>query len=118
MDLTLFSVLLCLSLALIAIGVFRAEHTELSLIGFFFLFLLATLLIANDVQYVVGIDQNYTYSLVNGTYEVSSISARDIYDTAQLGGGMSHSFGYWLAICSLVGFVAVLLGLRRSQNYE
>lgn len=116
MDLILFCVFTALSLILIILGFARPEHTELPLIGFFFLFLLALLIINQDIQYKVGTQTNTTYSYnVDASIDYTTETSLDVYDTFSAGGSYSHSFGYWLAIASAVGFVGVLLGLRKEK---
>jgi len=119
MDLLLFCVFLALTIILIALGLFRAEHTELSLIGFLFLFLLSFSIIGENIDYKVGTDTNITYHYVEGDAigkinHTSKIS-RDVYDTATVGSTNSHRFGYWLAVCSIIGFAGVILGMRRQK---
>jgi len=116
MDLILFCVFLSLSLALVALGLFRPEHTELSLIGFVFLFLLSFLIIGNDIQYKVGEITNTTYDYYNGSIINASYTHNiDIYATFTASGTLSHTFGYWLAIASVFGFIAVIIGLKRQR---
>lgn len=117
MDLTLFCVFLGLSLTLIILGLFKPEHTELSIVGFVFLFLIAILLINQDVQYKVGTETNvtYFYGSDNVTVQNTTEVSVDRYDTFTAGGSLSHSFGYWLAVASVIGVLGVLLGLRRNE---
>lgn len=125
MDLVLFIVFLGLSLILVIIGLFTREHTELSLIGFVFLFLLSMTIISQDIDYKIGYDKNinYSYSCLdvcdtqeNQTLLTSSTeTVRDQYATFTLGGTLSHSIGYWLAIASIIGFIAVILSLRTTR---
>jgi hypothetical protein len=117
MDLFLFCVFLALSVILIAMGLFRPEHAELSLVGFVFLFLLALLIIGQDIQYKVGSETNvtYNYGVDNVTVQNTTEVSVDHYDTFTAGGSLSHTFGYWLAIASLIGFIGVILSLRRPK---
>jgi hypothetical protein len=128
MDLTLFIVFLVLSLLLVALGLYRSEHTELSLVGFLFLFLLSLIIMGGDIQYKTG--ENLTYSCLccNNTEPYTGVpylcdgtdanlvvtSTVDTYETWSAGGTLSHLVGYWLAIASFVGFIGVLLSLRRQ----
>ena len=125
MDLILFSIILALSVILIALGLFRPEHTELSLIGFIFLFLMAILILNNEIDYKIGTQTNSTFiyttnaSGTNLTLLTSSEeTVADLYGTITLGSTLSHTVGYWLAIASVIGFVGVLLGLRKSRGFE
>lgn len=107
--------LLSLSLILITLGLFRNEHTELALIGFVFLFLLSFLLINNDIQYRVGYDTNTTYTYTDGNLSLTEETTRDVYTTSTMGGSLSHSFGYWLAVISIVGFIGMILALKKEK---
>ena len=138
MDLTLFVVLLILTLILIALGFYRQEHTELSLVGFMFLFLLSLNLMLGTIQYKIGYDVNTTYdydclccfatesqrenstgiceegSIENSTMVMTSshIENRDVYDTFTAGDTLSHITGWMLAVMSVIGFIGVLAGIR------
>lgn len=123
LDLTLFVVFILLSIIIIALGLFRPEHTELSLVGFVFLFLLSMVILEGNIQYKVGEDINttYNYSCIetcdqtgNTSLMLSSttITNRDVYDTFTAGGTLSHLVGYWLAIASIIGFIGVLMSLK------
>lgn len=120
MDITLFCVLLSLSFALITLGLFRQEHTELSLIGFVFLFLLSMIIINGQLEYKTGqyLNTTFTYEPIGGIYYVNASyeTQLDIYSPANMTGLLSHSVGYWLAICSVIGFLGVLLSLRKAPE--
>lgn len=124
MDIVLFCVFIVISFTLIALGLFRTEHTELALIGFVFLFLISLNILNNTIEYKVGTNTsstfNYTYvPVANGTLLTSSFeSVTDIYDTVTLGGSLSHTLGYWLAVGSIIGFIGVILGLRKSKGWQ
>lgn len=118
MELILFCVFLGISLLTICIGLFRPEHTEMALIGFVFLFLLAINLEAGGVDYKIGTITNSTFSYTDfGNYTLLTSSDEvntDVYSNFT-GGTMSHIVGYWLAIMAVIGFVGVLVGLRRQR---
>lgn len=125
MDLILFGVFTAISFILIALGLFRIEHTELSLIGFVFLFLLSMVILNGQITYKIGTNtsSNFTYtpnaSGTNITLLTSSFEeVTDIYGPITLGGALSHSLGYWLAIASIIGFIACILGLKHSRGYN
>lgn len=117
MDLFLFCVFLGLSLILVTLGLIKStEHAELSLIGFFFLFLLSLTIINQNIDYNIGSETNTTYFYTgDGNLSLTQETTILHYDTFTLGSTNSHRFGYWLAIGSAVGFVAVLLGFRRPK---
>ena len=126
MDLILFCVLVGLSLILIGLGFYRPEHTELPLIGFFLLFMLSLLIINQDIVYNSGenITTQYNYFecplpqsqdiLIN--YTVETITKN--YEPLQMEGTLAHTFGYWLAIASAVGFIAMLLSLKKTRSFN
>jgi len=135
MELILYTIFLGLALLIIAIGLFRPEHTEMALIGFVFLFLLGLNLEAGSITYKTGVNETYTYSCLccsNGeptgspgicTSElnnsanlvVTGVEKVDVYDTFTAGGILSHILGYWLMIMSVVGFIGVLVGLGTQR---
>ena len=122
MYLELFIVFLLLSLVIVALGLFKPEHSELGLIGFLFLFLLSLVVLYGDIQYKVG--ENYTYDCLccvdgrlgqtcdDNTSNLVKIASIDYYVTFESGGTFSHLVGYWLAVGSFIGFIGVLMGLR------
>lgn len=114
MYLIVFCIFLSLSLILIALGLFRPEHSELSLVGFAFMFLLSFIIISGTLTNVTGTNttSNFSYSVVgNYTLLTSSFeNVENIYTPITLDN--SHNFGYYLAIASIVGFIGTLIGLR------
>lgn len=120
MDLVLFIVFLALSLILIIVGLFKAEHTELSIIGFVFLFLLSMPIIQEELTYVVGYDTNitYTYNYSNNNTLLSSTeTVANRYGSITASSTISHRIGYWLAVASIIGFIGVLLGIRKPKEF-
>jgi len=125
MEIIFFSILLALSLVLITLGLFRPEHSELSIIGFAFLFLLSFLIIGDDLQYKSGVDINTTsdtsyFTGINITEPYNSTTVintieRNVYNSYSMGGTLSHSFGYWLAILSVIGFIGVIVGAKKPK---
>lgn len=119
MDLTLFIVFVALSLVLIVLGFWRTEHTELPLVGFFFLFLMGLLLINNDVQYKVGTDTNTSYIYTNSSNTSlfrSTEIAVDQYAPVTATSGLLHQIGYWVAVVSAAAFAILLFNLRRTEE--
>lgn len=109
----ILTVLLCISLGLIALGLYRSEHTELSIIGFLFLFILSFSFSTGTIEYKIGSNTTYSY---NGNSSSPYLTVtNDLYGTFDNGGTLGHIVGYYLAIASLIGFVAVLIGLRNSR---
>lgn len=122
MYLTLFILLMVLSFVLLALGFVVREHAELSLIGFTFLFLLSILLINNDIQIQTGVNQTniygeYNSSVNTSTFHLTSVEEIKTYEDVDLGGNYSHTFGYWLIVISILGFIGVLFGLRKQEGF-
>lgn len=117
MDLILFGVFLVLGLVLITLGLFRPEHMELSLIGFLLLFLLAIIILNNQITYKTGTFtlSNFSYTSENNLTLLtnSSESVVDIYTETTLGGYLSHVVGYYLALGAIIGFIGVIVAYRR-----
>jgi len=124
MDLVLFSIFVVIAFTLITLGLSHPEHTEMALIGLVFLFLLSMVILNNSITFKVGTNttSNFTYSyspIANGTLLTSSFeSVTDLYDTVTLGDSLSHTLGYWLAVGSIIGFIGVLLGLRKGKGWN
>lgn len=118
MLLNLLIVFLVLSFLLVALGLFRPEHSELSLVGFLFLFLLSLIVIGGDIQYKIGINETYIYD--NDT--IDYITSTDLYATWDgggaygYGGTLSHFIGYYLAVASAIGFIGVLVSFKKDQG--
>lgn len=111
MLLTLFGMLLAVSLVLITLGLYKPEHTELSLIGFVFLFLLSIhIILGTGLTYQTG--QIETYSYDNTT--LANITITDSYSPITLGGNLDHLFGYYLAVLSVIGFLGVMTSYKRQ----
>lgn len=137
MDLTLYVVFLVISLVTIFLGFYRSEHSEFSLIGFMFLFLLSMVMIQGNIQYKIGETYNYSClccgeylnereDLIYGAHvcevtDNSSIymtSKTDVYGDFTAGGVLSHLVGYYLAVASSLGFAVTLISLRRTKNFN
>lgn len=117
MDLILFIIFLLLSLLLIILGLIKTEHSEIALIGFAFLFLLSIVLIVNDIQIKTGEFTEELYSYDNLTINHINITTINTYEDIDLGGNLSHIFGYWLAVISMIGFIGVVFGLRKQEGF-
>lgn len=126
MFILVYSVFLVLSFILISLGLFRPEHTELSLIGFVFLFLLALTLISGNITTVTGTITNSTFNYTefitpssNYTLLTSSNEAvENIYTPVSLDSGLAHTLGYWLAIGAFIGFLGIILSLKHSKGFR
>ena len=122
MFLTVFIVFMVLAFTLVTLGLFKPDHTELSVIGFVFIFLLALVVLNNNLEVKVGtnITSNFSYSknADNLTLLTSSHEENvDIYEPVDLDGNLDHLIGYWLAVGGVLGLVGIFLSLRHSRGY-
>ena len=107
MLLTLFLLFLGLSFLLIVIGFWKTEHTELALMGFFFIFLLGFPLMNSTLQLQTGQTESYSYT------NDSLISERiTVYDYTEFG---NESIGRWMIISSFISFIIVIVNLKRTN---
>lgn len=128
-ELILFTTFLIISLILVALGLYRLEHTELSLVGFFFLFLLSMVIISGNLTYKTGEEEvyvygdNYTsyhwdydYSNPNPNADVNLFHKNTtyIYSAYEDSSGFftTHRFGYVLAVMSVIGMIGSLVSIR------
>ena len=127
MILVFFAMFVTLALVLIGLGLLNREHSELALIGFLFLFLLSLIIINGDIQYKSGetVTNNYLCSsscTVNASLYISDYIVTNVYsnmeDVSLANSTLTHLVGYWLAVSSILGFVGVILGLRKSKGFE
>lgn len=127
MILYIFLIFVAIAVVLIFLGFYNQEHTELPLIGFLFLFLLSLNLLSGSIEYRVGEYENVTYtydntSFANLTLNTTHSETRYVYDD-YVGEGLTNQLaGYWLAVCSIIGFIGTLISLknqfRRGQDGE
>lgn len=82
------------------------EMSELSVVGFVFLFFLSTFVIMpKNLEYKSGEIKNITIN-GNTTYEVVTYSY-DKYDD-----NTTHYFSYFLSIISIIGMIFVIVNIR------
>jgi hypothetical protein len=99
---------------MIIIGLTKPLESAQALIGFVFLFLLAMLIIGGNLEYQSGENKttsyNYNSTTLNNTVEIKNFTYTKFNDTT------SKQIGYYLAIASIVGFVGVILSLKRVSS--
>lgn len=91
----------------------------MALIGFFFLFLLGLVLINQNLEYQTGqlTEITNTYSGGNLTQSIENLTYS--YTTYNDSGFLSSkTFGYWLSLVSMLGFIFVLMGLKGGFRSE
>jgi len=118
MELILFTILIAVALTITAIGLFKPEHTEMALIGFLFLFLLALSFEAEGIDYADGTITNSSFYYSDyGNYTLLNSSNEQVANTYTnyTGGNLTHIVGYYMIIMSIIGFVGVLVGLRKER---
>lgn len=83
------------------------EMSELSVVGFVFLFLLSTfVLMPRNLEYKVGEFKNITINN-NTTYEVTTYNYNKYDDNT------THYFSYFLSIISIIGMIFVIINIKR-----
>ena len=103
---------------MITIGLAKPSESSQALIGFLFLFILATsVIIPDNLEFEKGSNVTTTYTY-NPSGEITSSSQEIIYAYDKLDGTSAHNFGYWLAIASAVGFVGVIISLKKTNQGE
>ena len=112
MILELFLTSAFVALVLIVLGLFKSNHSEMAIIGFILLFLISIELLSGTLQYKTGYNSTITDTRTynNKTFEVSQNTYQNYNDST------SRRLGYYLAIGSLVGFVGVIISLRRQDD--
>lgn len=116
MILTLFGVLVSISLIMIILGLAKPNESAQALVGFFLLFLLALIIINGELEYETGAVINTTYGYTGGEVTATDqlvINQYDLFDDTT-----SHRVGYYLAIASAIGFIGVLFALKRSKKID
>ncbi len=114
MILTLYGFLVAISLILIIIGLVKSTESAQALIGFFFLFLLALVIVGGDLEYETG--SNITTSLTyDGSGNIDSTYQEIDYRYTNFDDTISHRIGVYLAIASAVGFAGVLFSLAKTK---
>lgn len=73
-------------------------------------------ILTGSIEFKIGTDTNYSYSCYEcgqtSTPVINATTTRDIYTISTLSEG--HTVGYWLAVVSVIGFVGVLVSLRKE----
>ncbi len=111
MILSLYVVLLIISLTFIILGLSKVEdYSYMALVGFVFLFLLSFVILNETLEYQTGANITSTYSYnINGS--VNGTSQSVAYNQAVYSGSNAHTMGYYMIIISIVGFTGVLFSL-------
>jgi len=77
----------------------------------------------NSIEFKSGenITSSFSYTTTDNVTLLTSSNETyvDNYTPITLDGGItSHLVGYWLAVASIVGFIGIILGLRKSKGYR
>lgn len=120
-ELILFTTFIVIACAFIGLGLYRLEHTELSLVGFVFLFLLSMVVIGDNLTYQTGETTNITntHGVVNSTTVLTFSSEVTTYDYATYqdtsGFFTTHRFGYLLAVMSIIGMIGSFVSIKPER---
>lgn len=113
MILTLFILLLGLSIVLVGLGYFTADGPFVP-VGLFFIFLLSIVILNKGLEYQTGEQMNVSFSYSNGSV------SRQVVDTTYYYGTWNDTtsrwVGYLMAICAGFGFAISLANLRRKDR--
>jgi hypothetical protein len=119
MELILFSLFIGISALIITLGLYRTEHSEFVLIGFFFLFLLSFTLINGNLEYQTGESslERYFYQPDNITLVAVELNTTYTYSTFSDETELfnTNRAGYWLAVISGLGFAITLFSFKRMR---
>jgi len=117
MIISLFVVLIAISLAFILVGLLKPDESSMALVGFVFLFLLSFVILNEQLEYETGADiiNYYSYDLNN---TLNGTTQSIVYTTNFYSGSNAHTMGFYMVIISVVGFVGVLLNLRSVWKRE
>jgi uncharacterized Tic20 family protein len=119
MLLQIFILMMSVCLCLIALGLYAREHTELTLIGFFLMFMISFTLIGNNLEIKTGGNSTTNFIYANTSslaLNYTHTSSIDIYNPYAFSGTLSHTIGYYLLVASAVGFTMVFWNLKKSQD--
>lgn len=132
MELILFTTFIGIAFILVALGLYRLEHTELSLVGFLLLFLLSMVIITGNLEYKTGETEVYVYgdnyTSYHWDYDYSSppgLSETNlfhknttyIYSPYEDSSGFftTHNFGYLLAVMSIIGMIGSFVSIKPER---
>ena len=117
-ELILFVTFILISMVFVGLGLYRLEHTELSLVGFVFLFLLSMVVIGDNLTYQTGetVTISNTYGNVSGTVQLINSTEVTTYDHSiyqdTAGFFTTHRFGYLLAVLSIIGMIGSFVSIK------
>ena len=118
MILEIFGVFTLIGLVLITLGFIKESHSEQALIGFVFLFLLAMEILGGSIQYETGTNSTSyaVYETINATANRTIVYSNEANNYVTFNDSLSHRLGYYLAIASVIGFIGVLISLKRGMK--
>ena len=122
---------MAISLILVILGIAKPEHSEFSIIGFLFIFLLSFHLINGTLEYKTGTEETFIYgnnfSGYHWDYE-NPIEPDDEEDaiaylfhkeiTIQYANYQNHTMGFFLAIGSILSIVISLFNIKKTKYGE
>lgn len=120
----LFIAFISLALILVTLGLYRLEHTELAMIGFFFMFLLSMVVLTDNLTYKTGenVTITNTHGIVNGSVVLTSSveTTSYIHSQYQDGSGFftTHRLGYFLAVMAVIGFAGCFVSITPDRFFR
>lgn len=133
MIITIFVILLIISLALITIAK-ALKQPPLALAGFLFLFILGLVLMIGGLEYQAGETEAYTYVCAccnetryteecsSGELTLKNITKQKVYSAYDSeivqGIQVNHIYGFFLCIIAIFGFVLTLTNLEAFEQKD
>jgi len=113
MILTLFAVLVTISIVLVVLGLTRPTESYQAVVGFFLLFLLSLTILNGNLEYesgaIINTTISYTGSLATSTDQTVTNQYSNFNDAT------SRRVGYYLAVVSAIGMIGVFFSLRKGK---
>lgn len=110
----LWVILVIVSLILVTIGLIKPDQTAQSIIGFFFLFLLAMPVLSGSIETDAGANVTTAF-IYDGNGSIVSSAQSLEYNYTNWSDSVSHNIGFWMAIGSSIGFFGVLFSLDKVR---
>jgi hypothetical protein len=113
--LSLFGLLLIISLVMIFIGLTRPSESAQALIGFSFLFILSLVMLLGNLEYETGsiVSNSFAYTS-NGS--LSGLNQTITYQNTNWNDNNAHFVGFWLAVISFLSFIFTLMSIGRYNK--
>lgn len=117
MILSIFLLVIGIALALIVTGVILEDYA-VQLVGFSFLFISGTLLLAGSVEYKTGEDITTTHQYILNNTLLNSTQQSNVYQYADFNDSTSRWFGIYLMVVSILGSAVIFTRLKQEKDNE